>query len=126
MSDADADTAHDSSQDSISFAIQFASSANEQNFRGRDSAASEMSQHNNEIGTNMLTGSAGKTYYVQIKRTGTTAGTVSVTENSDYTTSTTSVSLSTLSASTGGLRYFVSKGYDGQNNAVDNLSLIHI
>jgi len=120
MSDADADTAHDSSQDSISFAIQFASSANEQNFRGRDSAASEMSQHNNEIGTNMLTGSAGKTYYVQIKRTGTTAGTVSVTENSDYTTSTTSVSLSTLSASTGGLRYFVSKGYDGQNNAVDN------
>jgi len=120
MSSHDAETALDTSQDSISFAIQFASSASEQNFKARNGSDSGMAENSVEIGTNMLTGSAGKTYYVEIKRTSETAGTVSVTENSDYTTSTTSANLTSLTSSVSGLRYFVSKLYDGQNNAVDN------
>ena len=129
MSSHDADTVHGTSQDSISFAIQFASSASEQDFIARNSSDAEIAENQAEIGTNMLTGSAGKTYYVEIKRTSATAGTVSVTENSDYTTSTTSANQINLTSSVSGLRYFFSKSYDGSdvdNHVYGNISEVKI
>ena len=120
MSDADADTAYETNQDSISFRIQFASGSSEQNFVANNSNGAEMGSNSVVIGTSMLASSTGKDYWVEIKRTGGTTGTVSIGENNDFTTGRTSVNLSSLSASTTGLRYFVSKVYDGQSNYVDN------
>jgi hypothetical protein len=118
MSSTDADTAYDSNQDSITFQIKFASGSSEQDFRAANSSDDDMESNTVEIGTNMLTSSAGKDYWVEVKRTSETAGTVSVGENNDFTTGRTSASLSGLNSSCTGLQYFVCKIFGG--GYVDN------
>ena len=120
MSDADADTAYETNQDSISFRIQFASGGSQQKFVSNNSNGGEMGGNDSVILDWESDSPVGKTFYVQIKRTSATAGTVSITENSDYTTSATTVNMTSLSASTTGLRYFVAKEYDGQTGAAAN------
>ena len=121
MSDADADTAYETNQDSISFRIQFASGGSEQNFVANNSNGAEMGTNSVVILDWSSSGTINeKDYWVEIKRTGGTTGTVSIGEKNDFSAPRTSVNLLNLSASTTGLRYFVSKVYDGQSNYVDN------
>ena len=121
MSDTDADTAYETNQDSISFRIQFSSDTSQQNFVANNSNGAEMGSNSVVILDWSSSGTInGKDYWVEIKRTGDTTGTVSIGEKNDFSAPRTSVNLSSLSSSTTGLRYFVSKVYDGQSNYVDN------
>ena len=87
MSDADADTAYETGQDSISFRIQFASGGSEQNFVANNSNGAEMGSNSVVILDWSSSGTVnGKDYWVEIKRTGGTTGTVSIGENNDFTT----------------------------------------
>jgi len=116
MSSVDADGAYDGAQDSISFQIKYASSAEEKNFKGCASNGSEMEQYGAELGTNMLTGSADTTYYVELKRTADDVATISIGTNSDFSTGRTSATIPSISSGISGLQYVVAKIFSGSNN----------